>query len=129
MSRKGNCWDNAVAESFFSLLKEEMVHHEQFRTRKEATNKIFDYMFAGLPSIVNFAGTTAQMVVADGAGAASQPGSAADLAAKITHYADHPEERVATGRRAREAAFARYDRKMIARQLADVFEEVLAQPQ
>lgn len=44
MSRKGNCWDNAVAESFFSLLKEEMVHHEQFKTRKEATDKIFDYI-------------------------------------------------------------------------------------
>jgi transposase InsO family protein len=44
MSRKGNCWDNAVAESFFSVLKEEMVHHEHFRTRQEAIDKLFDYI-------------------------------------------------------------------------------------
>ncbi len=44
MSRKGNCWDNAVAESFFSVLKEEMVHHEKFQTRQEAIDKLFDYI-------------------------------------------------------------------------------------
>jgi len=44
MSRKGNCWDNAVAESFFSALKLELVHHERFRTRQEAIDKIFDYI-------------------------------------------------------------------------------------
>ncbi len=31
MSRKGNCWDNAVSESFFYTLKTELVHHEQFK--------------------------------------------------------------------------------------------------
>ena len=44
MSRKGNCWDNAVTESFFGILKSEMVHHERFWTRKEAKDKIFDYI-------------------------------------------------------------------------------------
>lgn len=44
MSRKGNCWDNAVAESFFGTLKTEMVHHEKFRTRQEAKQKIFEYI-------------------------------------------------------------------------------------
>lgn len=44
MSRKGNCWDNAVAESFFSTLKNELIHHEKFKTRKEAEAKIFDYV-------------------------------------------------------------------------------------
>lgn len=44
MSRKGNCWDNAVAESFFSSLKLELVNHEKFKTRKEAQEKIFDYI-------------------------------------------------------------------------------------
>ncbi len=34
MSRKGNCWDNAVAESFFHTLKTELIHHEDFQTRK-----------------------------------------------------------------------------------------------
>ena len=41
MSKKGDCWDNAVAESFFHSLKTELVHHENFLTRKEANEKIF----------------------------------------------------------------------------------------
>jgi len=44
MSRKGDCWDNAVTESFFGLLKNELVHHERFATRQEAKDKIFDYI-------------------------------------------------------------------------------------
>ncbi len=44
MSRKGNCWDNAVAESFFHTLKVELTHHEQFLTREEAKLKIFEYI-------------------------------------------------------------------------------------
>ncbi len=44
MSRKGNCWDNAVTESFFGILKNELIHHEHFRTRQEARDKIFDYI-------------------------------------------------------------------------------------
>jgi putative transposase len=37
MSRTGNCYDNVVAESFFSTLKRELVHHEKYRTHEEAT--------------------------------------------------------------------------------------------
>ena len=44
MSRKGNCWDNAVAESFFHTLKTELIHHEDFQTRKEAQQAIFEYI-------------------------------------------------------------------------------------
>ena len=44
MSRKGNCWDNAVAESFFGTLKTELIHNEKFKTKKEAEEKIFDYV-------------------------------------------------------------------------------------
>jgi len=44
MSRKGNCWDNAVSESFFGNLKLELVHHERFQTRREAVDKLFDYI-------------------------------------------------------------------------------------
>jgi putative transposase len=43
MSRKGDCWDNAVAESFFHTLKVELVHRNKFRTRDEAKRKIFEY--------------------------------------------------------------------------------------
>ena len=44
MSRKGNCWDNAVAESFFHTLKTELVHHEDYRSRAEAKVSIFEYI-------------------------------------------------------------------------------------
>ena len=44
MSRKGDCWDNAVAESFFSTLKTERVHHRLYRSRAEARRDIFEYI-------------------------------------------------------------------------------------
>ena len=44
MSRRGNCYDNAVAESFFSSLKNELVHHCSFKTRDEARAAIFEYI-------------------------------------------------------------------------------------
>ena len=44
MSRRGNCYDNAVAESFFSSLKNELVHHCSFKTRDEAKAAIFEYI-------------------------------------------------------------------------------------
>jgi putative transposase len=44
MSRKGNCHDNAVAESFFSNLKNEITHHTTYGTRQEAKDAISDYI-------------------------------------------------------------------------------------
>ena len=44
MSRRGNCYDNAVAESFFSSLKNELVHHRSFNNRDEARTAIFEYI-------------------------------------------------------------------------------------
>lgn len=44
MSRKGDCFDNACAESFFSTLKNELVHHATFQTRDEARTAIFEYI-------------------------------------------------------------------------------------
>ncbi len=44
MSRKGNCRDNAVSESFFHTLKTELVHHQKFRIRDEAKQVIFEYI-------------------------------------------------------------------------------------
>jgi len=45
MSRKGNCWDNAPAESFFSTLKmEEVYTHKKYETREEARVTIFEYI-------------------------------------------------------------------------------------
>ncbi|MGC1510869.1 MAG: IS3 family transposase [Ketobacter sp.] len=44
MSRKGNCWDNAVAESFFASLKKERVQWKHYQTRAEAQQDILDYI-------------------------------------------------------------------------------------
>ncbi|SKA59347.1 IS3 family transposase, partial [Enterovibrio nigricans] len=44
MSRKGNCHDNAVAESFFSLLKKDRVKRRIYKTREEARSEIFEYI-------------------------------------------------------------------------------------
>ena len=44
MSRKGDCWDNAVIESFWSTLKTELVHHESYATREQARASIFQYI-------------------------------------------------------------------------------------
>jgi transposase InsO family protein len=44
MSRKDNCYDNAVAESFFSTLKNELIHHRIYHTRDEASREIFAFI-------------------------------------------------------------------------------------
>lgn len=44
MSRKGNCLDNAVAESFFHTLKTELTHHEVYFTKEQAKRSIFEYI-------------------------------------------------------------------------------------
>jgi transposase InsO family protein len=44
MSRKGNCWDNAVAESFFKTLKAELVYQNKYQTKQEAELSIFEYI-------------------------------------------------------------------------------------
>ena len=44
MSRTGNCYDNAVSESFFATLKGELVDHEVYTTRDEARTSIFEYI-------------------------------------------------------------------------------------
>ena len=46
MSRKGDCWDNAVAESFVHTLKVEKIHRCRFKTRQEAKQDIFEYIEA-----------------------------------------------------------------------------------
>jgi len=44
MSRKGNCWDNAVVESFFKTLKVECVYRQKIQTREQARQMIFEYI-------------------------------------------------------------------------------------
>ena len=44
MSRKGDCWDNAVAESFFATLRAELVDDERYQSRGTAETSIGDYI-------------------------------------------------------------------------------------
>jgi len=44
MSGKGNCWDNAVMESFYRTLKVELIYQNQYQTRREAQRDIFEYI-------------------------------------------------------------------------------------
>jgi hypothetical protein len=44
MGSKGDCFDNAVAESFFATLKKELVHRQSWPTRRELTSEVFEYI-------------------------------------------------------------------------------------
>ena len=44
MSRKGNCWDNVVAESFFKTIKTELVYQAVFKMKIEAKLAVFEYL-------------------------------------------------------------------------------------
>jgi len=44
MSGKGNCYDNAVTETFFKTLKTELVYDEYYRTQKEAQHSMFEFI-------------------------------------------------------------------------------------
>ena len=44
MSRKGDCWDNAVVESFFGTLKQERVQWKSYQTRYEAQQDVLEYI-------------------------------------------------------------------------------------
>ncbi len=44
MSRKANCWDNAVAESFFKTLKCELIYRHRFQTTQQAKSAIFEFI-------------------------------------------------------------------------------------
>ena len=44
VSRQGDCWDNAVMESFYRRLKTELVHQQDYRTKEQARQDIFEYI-------------------------------------------------------------------------------------
>jgi putative transposase len=44
MSRKGNCWDNAVSETFFKSLKAELIWRQQWQTRRQVQGALFQYI-------------------------------------------------------------------------------------
>ena len=100
-----------------------MILRHVGQARPVTPNKIFDYMFAGLPSVVNFEGPTIEMVREDGTGVFADPLNPRELADRVGHWADHRDEAKAVGTRARQLAYEKYDRRSIAVQLAGIFEE------
>lgn len=102
-----------------------MILRDVGEPRPVTPNKIFDYMFAALPSIVNFRGPTIDMVQADRTGVFADPQEPAQLARAVVRWADKKDLARETGTRARRIAYEQYDRRIIARQLVEVFQEVL----
>lgn len=93
--------------------------------RPVTPNKIFDYMFAALPTIVNFRGATIEMVEADQTGIFADPTKPEVLAEKILYWAEHPKEARQIGERARKIAYQKYERRHIAEQIAEAFKETI----
>lgn len=94
--------------------------------RPVTPNKAFDYMFMGMPSLVNFEGPTIDMVRGDSSGLYVDPTKPEDLAEKVKMLADNPQMRLQMGREGRKAAWQKYDRKILADQLMAVFKEILS---
>jgi transposase InsO family protein len=44
MSRKGNCWDNAVAESFFATLKKQCIHGQPLQSTEQTRQNVFEFI-------------------------------------------------------------------------------------
>ncbi len=94
--------------------------------RPVTPNKVFDYMFVGIPSLVNFEGPTVDMVSADGSGLYVDPTNPEDLAEKVKMLADNPQMRKEMGRKGQKAAWKKYDRRIVADQLTEAFEEIIS---
>lgn len=91
--------------------------------RPVTPNKIFDYMFIGIPSIVNFEGPTIDLVRADNSGLYADGTKPQELAEQVVKLADNPAMREEMGANAQKAAWEKYDRKALAGELIKVFEE------
>jgi len=102
-----------------------MILKQIVRPRWVTPNKLFDYMFCGLPVLVNFPGTTAELVEAEGIGAATEPGSAEAMADQIRAWADDPEEARRRGELGRRIGLRDYTRATIADRLASLFQQVI----
>jgi glycosyltransferase involved in cell wall biosynthesis len=96
------------------------------KPRPMTPNKPFDYMFSGLPLVLNYEGATAKMVCADNSGILAHPTKSEDLAKKVKEFADNPQLRKELGENGKKAAWEKYDRKIIADQLIKTFEGAIA---
>jgi glycosyltransferase involved in cell wall biosynthesis len=87
-------------------------------------NKVFDYMAAGRPVILAIDGVIRQVVEAAQGGFFTPPGDAAAMAEAISHLADDPSQARQMGLNARAYVEAHFDRPALARQLAEIFEQM-----
>ena len=102
-----------------------MILRNIHEPRPVTPNKIFDYMFVGIPAIVNFEGPTIDMVREEGCGIYADPDDPGELAEKIKSLVDDPHAREEMGKKGKAAAWQKYDRRFIAEQLIATFQEVL----
>jgi glycosyltransferase involved in cell wall biosynthesis len=93
-----------------------------------SANKFFDFLAAGLPIVINYAGWQAQVLRQNECGLASEPGDAKGLAVAIAQLAADEGLRRKMGNNARRLAEERFSRDDLARQLLHVLEGVAAQP-
>lgn len=102
-----------------------MILKQLERPRWVTPNKLFDYMFVGLPVLVNFAGTTAELVDDEGVGRSVKPGDPKALADQLRAWADDKAEAKRLGARGKELAFKKFDRRPIAKRLAQILGEAV----
>ncbi len=87
-------------------------------------NKFFDYIAAGIPVLNNYPGWLADMITDAGAGIAVPPEDSVAFADALEYFADHVEERVSMGARARQLAQGKFDRNKLAQAFVAEFERV-----
>lgn len=102
-----------------------LILRDQGRIRQVTPNKYFDTAFLGLPAIVNYAGTTADLLKEHGIGLLAPAGNNPALARRVKELASDKKLRRIMGEKARQVAFEQYDRPIIAAQMVEVFEAVI----
>lgn len=88
-------------------------------------NKVFDYMAAGKPVLLAIDGVIREVVEAEGAGVAVQPGNAAEVAQAILKLASNREQAEAMGKHGRQAAEKHFNRQLLGKKLEDLFVEMI----
>jgi len=102
-----------------------ILKHNPGGFRPVTPNKIFDYMFVGIPSIVNFTGPTIDMIKEDNSGVFADGTKPQELAEQVIMFVDNPAKAKQMGENGRKAALQKYDRKIIAAQLMEIFQEAI----
>lgn len=90
-----------------------------------SANKFFDFMAAGLPTILNYGGWQASVLRESGAGVSMDPSNPSDMASTLISMRDNPEQLFEMGIAARKLAETKYDRNLLVKQLEEALTEVV----